>query len=67
MSVYTDHSTVVTKGLEDGDTVVLAGVHTVYAGEHVTAVRPLFDEAGDVEAAASGGAPAGGAGTGAAR
>ena len=67
VSVYTDHSTVVTKGLEDGDTVVLAGVHTVYAGEHVTAVRPLFDEAGDVEAASSGGTPAGGAGTGAAR
>jgi RND family efflux transporter MFP subunit len=67
VSVYTDHSTVVTKGLEDGDTVVLAGVHTVYAGEHVTAARPLFDEAGDVEAAASDGAPAGGAGTGASR
>ena len=52
VSIYTDHSTVVTKGLEDGDTVVLAGVHTVYAGEHVTATRPLFDEAGDVEGAA---------------
>ena len=52
VSIYTGHSTVVTKGLEDGDTVVLAGVHTVYAGEHVTATRPLFDEAGDVEGAA---------------
>jgi RND family efflux transporter MFP subunit len=52
VSVYTDHSTVVTKGLEDGDLVVLAGVHTVYAGEHVTAQRPLFDDAGDVEGAA---------------
>lgn len=52
VSVYTDHSTVVTQGLEDGDTVVLAGVHTVYAGERVAAVRPLFDDAGDVEGAA---------------
>ncbi len=52
VSIYTDHSTIVTKGLEEGDTVVLAGVHTVYAGEHVTAMRPLFDDAGDVEGAA---------------
>ena len=58
VSVYTDHSTIVTKGLQDGDTVVLAGVHTVFAGEHVTAVRPLFDDAGDVEGGASDGAVA---------
>jgi membrane fusion protein, multidrug efflux system len=45
---YSDHSTVITSGLTDGDTVVLAGVHTVYAGERVTPVRPLFDEEGDV-------------------
>jgi hypothetical protein len=35
---------------------VLAGVHTVYAGERVAPVRPLFDEQGDVE----GPAPTGG-------
>src|SRR6185312_15438072 len=45
---YSDHSTVVGGGLNDGDVVVLAGVHTVYAGEHVTPVRPLFDGEGDV-------------------
>lgn len=45
---YSDHSSIVTAGLKDGDTVVLAGVHTVYAGERVTAVRPLFDGEGDV-------------------
>jgi membrane fusion protein, multidrug efflux system len=56
---YSDHSTVVTGGLRDGETVVLAGVHTVYAGERVAPVRPLFDEQGDVE----GPAPAGAAGT----
>ena len=45
---YSDHSSLVTSGLKDGDTVVLAGVHAVYPGERVTAVRPLFDSEGDV-------------------
>jgi RND family efflux transporter MFP subunit len=45
---YSDHATVITGGLKDGEPIVLAGAHTVYAGERVTAVRPLFDEAGDV-------------------
>jgi RND family efflux transporter MFP subunit len=45
---YSDHSTVVTGGLKDGETIVLAGVHTVYAGERVTPVKPLFDDQGDV-------------------
>ena len=45
---YSDHATIVSSGLKDGDVVVLAGVHTVFAGEHVTAVRPLFDGEGDV-------------------
>jgi membrane fusion protein, multidrug efflux system len=49
---YSDRSTVIAGGLTDGDRVVLAGVHTVYAGERVTAVRPLFDEEGDVAAPA---------------
>jgi hypothetical protein len=38
----------VSGGLRDGDTVVLAGVHTVYAGEHVMPVRPMFDREGEV-------------------
>ena len=46
---YSDHSTLISSGLADGDTVVLAGVHTVYAGERVQPVRPLFDGEGDVE------------------
>jgi hypothetical protein len=45
---YGDHASVVSGGLRDGDTVVLAGVHTVYAGERVRAVRPLFDGEGEV-------------------
>ncbi len=56
VSTYTDHATVVTAGLNDGDVVVLAGVHTVYAGEHVRPVRPLFDGEGDVDGPASAGA-----------
>lgn len=46
---YTGHASIVTGGLKDGDTVVLAGVHTVYAGQHVRPVRPLFDGEGDVQ------------------
>ena len=45
---YSDHSSLITSGLRDGDTVVFAGVHAVYPGERVTAVRPLFDSEGDV-------------------
>ena len=45
---YSDHATTISGGLKDGDVVVLAGVHTVFAGEHVTPVRPLFDGEGDV-------------------
>jgi membrane fusion protein, multidrug efflux system len=53
---YTDHKTVITAGLSDGDLVVLAGVHTVYAGQHVRPVKPLFDGEGDVDGSANAGA-----------
>ena len=46
---YTDHSSVITAGLNEGDVVVLAGVHTVYAGQHVKPMRPLFDGEGNVD------------------
>ena len=52
---YSDHSTTISGGLKDGESIVLAGVHTVYAGERVSPVRPLFDGEGDV----AGPAPAG--------
>jgi RND family efflux transporter MFP subunit len=45
---YSDHSAAVSSGLKDGETVVLAGVHAVYAGQRVTTARPLFDGEGDV-------------------
>ncbi len=47
VSSYGERSTLVTGGLKDGDDVVLAGVHTVYAGQHVKPVKPLFDGEGD--------------------
>jgi membrane fusion protein, multidrug efflux system len=43
VSGYRERTAIVTRGLSDGDTVVLAGVHTVYAGEHVKQAKPLFD------------------------
>jgi membrane fusion protein, multidrug efflux system len=49
VGAYTDHSSVITAGLNDDDVVVLAGVHTVYAGQHVKSVRPLFNGEGDIE------------------
>jgi RND family efflux transporter MFP subunit len=55
---YSDHSSIVTDGLEEGDTVVLAGVHTVYAGERVTPAHPLFDDEGEVAGPAPAGSPA---------
>jgi membrane fusion protein, multidrug efflux system len=50
---YSDRKSVVSSGLKDGDVVVLAGVHTVYAGQHVKAVKPLFDSEGDIEGPAT--------------
>jgi membrane fusion protein, multidrug efflux system len=49
VSSYSERGAVVSEGLKDGDAVVLAGVHTVYAGEHVKQVKPLFagEEDGD--------------------
>ncbi len=47
---YTERAAIVTAGLADGDSVVLAGVHTVFAGQHVSAVEPLFsDDGGDTQ------------------
>ena len=44
-SRYDDQTATVTDGLHDGESVVLAGVHTVYAGEAVKPVAPLFSGA----------------------
>lgn len=45
---YAGDSILVSSGLQDGDVVVVAGVHTVYAGEHVRAVRPLYDDHAEI-------------------
>ena len=42
---YDAATATVTSGLQDGDQVVLAGVHTVFAGESVHPVPPLFTSA----------------------
>jgi membrane fusion protein, multidrug efflux system len=43
---YTERTAVVTSGLAEGDSLVLAGVHTVFAGQHVRAIKPLFADDG---------------------
>ena len=45
VSRYTDATAVVTHGLADGERLVGAGVHTVFAGERVTVAPPLAAEA----------------------
>ena len=48
VSNYGARSATVTEGLHDGDRIVQAGVHTVFAGQKVQPVAPLFaDEAPD--------------------
>jgi RND family efflux transporter MFP subunit len=49
---YGESAVLVTGGLKDNENIVLAGVHTVYAGQQVTPVKPLFD--GESEVAAAG-------------
>jgi RND family efflux transporter MFP subunit len=45
---YAERSAIVSGGLAEGESLVLAGVHTVYAGERVKPVKPLFtDEESD--------------------
>jgi RND family efflux transporter MFP subunit len=39
---YTERWVLVSDGIKEGDNLVMAGVHTVYAGEHATPVEPLF-------------------------
>jgi len=39
---YGERTAYVDRGLHEGDSIVAAGVHTVYADEHVVPVRPLF-------------------------
>jgi RND family efflux transporter MFP subunit len=39
---YASRTATVTSGLHEGEQIVAAGVHTVYAGEHVRPTVPLF-------------------------
>jgi membrane fusion protein, multidrug efflux system len=47
---YAERTAVVTSGLAEGDSLVLSGVHTVFAGQHVRAVKPLFADDGGADA-----------------
>jgi len=49
---YGESAVLVTGGLKGNENIVLAGVHTVYAGQQVKPVKPLFD--GESEVAATG-------------
>jgi len=49
---YSERGAIVTAGLTDGESLVLAGVHTVFTGQHVEPVKPLFADEGADEGAA---------------
>lgn len=53
---YSERGTTVTGGLRDGDNVVLAGVHTVHAGQQVKQAGPLFEGEGEGDIAEQGAA-----------
>jgi RND family efflux transporter MFP subunit len=50
---YRERAVIISGGLRDGDLVVQAGVHTVFEGEHVRPVKPLFANADDVQSGAT--------------
>jgi len=53
---YSERGTLITGGLKDGDNVVLAGVHTVHAGQQVKQTGPLFEGEGEGDVAEQGAA-----------
>ncbi len=53
---YGERTAYIDRGLREGDSIVAAGVHTVYAGERVMLVKPLF-AAGDTRGEAQKMAP----------
>lgn len=53
---YGERTTTLVNGIRDGEQIVLAGVHTVFAGQHVKPVKPLFSGEGDVDGPAPQGA-----------
>jgi multidrug efflux system membrane fusion protein len=41
---YAESAVLITGGLKENENIVLAGVHTVYAGQRVKPIKPLFDD-----------------------
>jgi multidrug efflux pump subunit AcrA (membrane-fusion protein) len=48
---YSERAAIVTAGLTEGESLVLAGVHTVFPGQHVEPVKPLFADEGSDDSA----------------
>lgn len=57
VQAYGERSATVTAGLRAGESILLAGVHTVFADEHVKPIAPLFAGDSDNEGASSAVAP----------
>lgn len=49
---YGERTVTVGSGLASGERIVAAGVHTVFAGQHVTLAAPLFSDGNDASGAA---------------
>ena len=41
---YAESAVLISGGLKESENIVLAGVHTVYAGQQVKPIKPLFDD-----------------------
>jgi membrane fusion protein, multidrug efflux system len=48
---YDERTAAITSGLREGEQVIQAGVHTVFAGEHVRVTAPLYQDTGSDDAA----------------
>lgn len=51
---YAESAVLITGGLKDNETIVVAGVHTVFAGQSVRPVKPLFAAESELARAAAG-------------
>jgi membrane fusion protein, multidrug efflux system len=58
---YAESAVLVTGGLKENENIVLAGVHTVYAGQQVKPVKPLFDGENEIARTGTGARSEGGA------
>jgi membrane fusion protein, multidrug efflux system len=62
---YAESAVLITGGLKGSEDIVLAGVHTVYAGQQVKPIKPLFDDESGIARTGGDIRPGGGTRTGA--